>query len=89
MFNYKLNKHAQVGETVTWIVATLIIIGILMIFIYVSVLISKVKVVSVSSINVDSESTIDLLSQKTFFAYNLTNNKDKVLIDNILKQQNG
>jgi hypothetical protein len=89
MLNYKLNKRAQVGETVSWIVATLVIIGILIIFIYVSVLMSKVKVVGIGAINFYSESGVDILAQKTSFAYNLTNNKNKELIDGILLKENG
>lgn len=46
----KKNKKAQIGETLTWIVATLIIIGILLIFIYASLALAKSK--SLNSIKV-------------------------------------
>lgn len=49
------NKKAQVGETLTWIVATLIIIGTLLIFIYVSIALAKSK--SLGSGNI--KNTID------------------------------
>lgn len=75
----------QIGETVTWIIATLIIIGILIIFLVVSSLMSKVKAVRVGDVGTDlKEST--LVQQKTSFAYQLTNNKNKEIIENILKE---
>jgi hypothetical protein len=39
----KKNKKAQVGETMTWIIATLVIIGTLLIFIYFSIALAKAK----------------------------------------------
>jgi hypothetical protein len=46
----KKNKKAQIGETLTWIVATLIILGVLLIFIYASLALAKAK--SVNSLKV-------------------------------------
>jgi len=46
----KKNKKAQVGETLTWIVATLVILGVLFIFIYASVAMAKAK--SMNSIKI-------------------------------------
>ncbi|MCK9595598.1 hypothetical protein M0R19_00205 [Candidatus Pacearchaeota archaeon] len=86
MLNYKLGKKGQVGETVSWIVATLVIVGILLIFIYFSTLIAKTKLIELRDFKFGSEEKIDLLSQKNSFAYNITNNKNKELIENILKE---
>jgi hypothetical protein len=44
------NKKAQVGETMTWIVATLIIVAVLLTFIYASVALAKAKSVKPSKI---------------------------------------
>lgn len=81
------NGKGQIGETTSWVIATLIIIGILIIFIYISILMADVKKISISNIQ-SSEQEIDLLSEKTSFAYKLTDNKDKMLIDNLLKEEN-
>jgi len=37
------SKKAQVGETVTWIVATIVLIAILLIFIFASSILAKSK----------------------------------------------
>ena len=81
----KIGKKAQVGETVSWIIATLIIIGILIIFIVVSSLMSSAKLIHVGSVKIDMKET-NLLPEKTSFAYQLTNYKDKDIIENILKE---
>ena len=77
------NKKAAIGETLTRLVATIIIIFILVTFIYVSSLLSKVKTVSKGDLNVETEQIPDMLAQKTNFAFQL-NNKDKTEVENIL-----
>ncbi len=87
MYNYKLNKKAQVGETISWVVATIVIIGILMIFIYITFLMSKVKSINVENLPLpNSEQNVDLLAEKTSFAHQLDDNRGKEIIDNILKE---
>ncbi len=88
MLKYKLSRKAQVGETMSWIIATLIIIGILIIFIYISVLMANVKKINLSDLQSDSKQEINLLSEKTSLAYKLTDNKDKALIDSLLREEN-
>jgi hypothetical protein len=77
-----LNKRAQVGETITWIVGTLIIVVVLIAFVYVSSLLSKAKVVTFSSEKIEGK----LIEQKIFFADTLSKDKNKeaihVWIDN-------
>jgi TRAP-type mannitol/chloroaromatic compound transport system permease small subunit len=82
MLNYK--KKGQIGETVTWIIATLVIIGILIIFILVSSLMAKIKAIHVGDVKTDMKES-NLVKEKTSFAYQLTNNKNKDIIENILK----
>lgn len=50
MLENRKNKKAQLGETLTWIVATLVILGVLLIFIYASLVLAKAK--SLNSIKV-------------------------------------
>ncbi|MCK5149779.1 hypothetical protein KAJ87_02545 [Candidatus Pacearchaeota archaeon] len=64
-----LNKKAQLGETMTWIVATLIIIVILLIFIYVSSVLSGIKKIGISDLKFDLDEKKDFISSKTTFAY--------------------
>lgn len=82
----RYNKKAQTAETISWIVATLVIIGILLIFIYISVLMSKVKVVGIGDVKTDLGEGSAILNIKTSLANQLTNGKNKDVIDNILKQ---
>lgn len=57
------NKKAAIGETMTWIIATLIILVVLSIFIYGSHLLGKFKYVSSGEIEVEDGK--DLLKTKT------------------------
>ena len=78
------SRKAQIGETLTWIIATLVIIGILLLFIFFSSLMSKVKAIRVGNLETDIKVT-NVLKEKTSFAHQFVNYKDKELIDNILK----
>jgi len=82
------NNKGQVGETMSWVVATLIIIGILIAFIYISVLMADLKKISLADIHTESEQGVDILSEKTVLAHTLANNKDKQQIDQILGEKN-
>ena len=70
-----LNKKAQVGETMTWIVATVVIIVILTITIYTSSALSKLK-----QVNYDPpEEKVDRIERKITFAYNIDTNNAKFI----------
>ena len=70
------NKTAQLSDAMTWIVATLIIILILVIFIFASETITKYK--SISSLNLigdeNSDDTIDIIKMKNSFAFEKNKN---------------
>jgi hypothetical protein len=88
MLNCNYNKKGQIGETVSWLVATLVIVGILIIFIFISVLMSKAKTIAIGDLQTDinKESSLQV---KTNLAFNIEN-KNKNDINEILKQfQNG
>jgi len=86
MSNYKrIGKRAQIGETVIWIIATLVIVGVLLLFIFISSLMSKVKTIHVGNLETDVKVT-NLLKEKTSFAYQLTDYKNRELIEGILKE---
>lgn len=80
------DKKGQVGETVSWVVATIIIVAILLIFIWISILMAKAKNFSTGDVQTDSGTKVDLLAQKTAMANQLDNNQNKEMIDNILKE---
>jgi len=63
-------KKAQIAETMTWIVATLIIIGTLIIFIYTSsILAEKTKIIGLkNSIFSKYEKNEDLIMEKSLSA---------------------
>jgi hypothetical protein len=77
------NKKAQVGETLTWIVATLVIIGTLLIFIYFSIALAKAKSVTSGEVKTQikqiSTERIDWLESKNQMAFSRNqNNRDKI-----------
>ena len=73
------SKKAQVGESVTWIIATLIIVMILLIFIYASVILGKTKTIK-RDIKIDSGNlSLDWIKIKTEIAYKFNiQNKNKI-----------
>jgi len=80
------NKKAQLGETMTWIVATLIIIVALIMFIYTSSILAKIKVINLPDLKIDSEKDINWLETKTLFAHSQSNNQNKEKIDEWIKK---
>lgn len=72
------NRRAQVGESVTWVVATIILIIMLIVFIYASILLSKIKYLKFD-IKTSSQSSVDWINSKTQIAYSInSNNKNKI-----------
>jgi flagellar biosynthesis protein FlhB len=72
------NKRGQVGESVTWIIATIVLIGILMIFIFISVALSKTKSLEVG-LKEGAEDSADWINSKTQMAYSISaSNKNKI-----------
>ena len=73
------SKKAQVGETVTWIVATIVLIAILLIFIFASSTLAKFKSFKVN-LKDNSEEDVSWIDSKTKMAYSLNNaNKNKII----------
>ncbi len=81
------SKNGQIAETITWMVATIIIVVTLIIFIFLSVSISKSKNLNPinfvsrvgSSFMSDDIGDINVLNTKTIFALSLNeNNKEKI-----------
>lgn len=68
-----INKKAQVGESITWVVATIIVVVLLIIFIYASILLSKTKSLKFD-IKANSEDSFDWINSKTQIAYSINNN---------------
>jgi hypothetical protein len=89
MLNYKLNKKGTLGEGITWVIATLIILMAVFIFIWISSLISKTKAIHPGDIRIDMEEESTSLIMKTSFAEQLTPSKDNQKIEEILNEQNG
>jgi len=93
MLGSKRNKKGQVGETLTWIVATLIIISVLFIFIYASIAMAKVKSVGSGEIKSKAQETIgkevDWIETKNEMAF-ARDSSDRVRIERWLneKQEN-
>jgi ABC-type phosphate transport system permease subunit len=73
MLNNKKNKKAQVGESITWIIATIILVVILIIFIYASVALSKTKSFN-SDVKEKLTDSVDWINSKTEMAYSINDN---------------
>jgi uncharacterized protein YpmB len=72
------NKRAQVGEFLTWIIATIVLIAVLIIFIYVSSVLSVTKYLK-ANLSDDSEESVDWVTSKTQFAYTISSmNKNRI-----------
>jgi hypothetical protein len=76
------NKRAQVGETLTWIIASIIILVVLVVFIYASVGLAKTKNITTRDIGSDElgAGNGDWINMKTSLAFSL-NNKNKNIIE--------
>jgi competence protein ComGC len=79
-------KRGQISDTMTWVVATIIIIVILMIFIYASSVLAKTKVVSYKG----PEDKVDLLETKTSLAFlnKKVSEEEKQFIENWIEEEN-
>lgn len=88
MYKKILEKRGAIGETITWTVATLIIIGILIIFFVISSLMAKLKTINFSEVKSDIEEISPVLETKTLIAHNIAENKNKESIDKILEEWN-
>jgi len=78
------NRKAQIGETMTWVVATIIIIAVLIISIYAASLLANTKVIIPYQ---KEKKDGDLLMEKSLFAYFSVDDAKKNIIYNKLEQQ--
>jgi hypothetical protein len=72
------SKRGQIGESITWVVATVILIILLIVFIYASIILSKAKFLRFDA-KADSENSADWIGSKTEMAYSINDdNKNKI-----------
>lgn len=77
-----LNKKGQISEIMTWIVATLIIVSVLIVFIYASSLLAqKTKILKAKDLKIDTGKEQDLIEVKNNIAYTSALNSDKNIIE--------
>ena len=74
------NKRGQIGETMTWVVATIIVVVLLTIFIYASSALAKTKNLSLTDLKISLDKTKDIVNTKSLFAYEKTSEEKKVLV---------
>lgn len=76
-----LNKKAQISEIMTWVIATIVILVILIVFIYASSLLAqKTKTVEAKDLKIDFEKSVDLLETKTSIAYSFASELERNII---------
>jgi len=78
-----LNKKAEIGETMTWVIATIIIIIVLLIFLYVSSSFGIIKSLTIKTSKIansllsDTElSAIEWINAKSEKALKINNNNE-------------
>jgi len=84
MSNRRLkNNKAQVSDIMTWVVATIIIILILVVFIYASSLLAqKTKIIKIKEMKLEIPGEeINWLNSKTSFAYLRSSEEQRQIID--------
>lgn len=86
-----LNNRGQLSEVMSWIVATLVIITVLLAFIFGStILAQKTKVLDIEVPKADFESgqDLDLIDAKNFIAHEKATDAQKQIIQNYFGSQN-
>ena len=73
------NKKSQTGETLTWVVATVVILFILLVTIFLASVLNQNK-------NVEKNLNEDSIATKSFFSYLLTKNTDGKIVYEKLKE---
>ena len=73
-------KKAQIGETLTWVVATILILVILLIFIFISLTLSKSKEISLNKPSAEElrpSSELGEVGSKNSIAFSLKNENEE------------
>jgi biopolymer transport protein ExbD len=74
------NRKGQVGESITWVIATIVVIVLLIIFVYASIVLSEFKSLKVNSKKI-STGSVDWIDSKTQMAYSISpSNKNKIQV---------
>lgn len=82
------NKKGEIGETINWIVATIIILGILLVSVYITSIMSNLKIIREADVTSDLKSDSQVLEMKTSLSLRI-NNIDREKIENALEEKNG
>jgi uncharacterized protein YxeA len=76
------SKRAEVGTTMTWVIATIIIVIILLVFLYGSTILGGMNKLSIEGkklfVSQDYKRTDNWINTKTAMAYSLATNKDDI-----------
>lgn len=89
MYRNILNKkNGAIGETLTWVFATPIILGALISFMIISLFLFNVKAINLGDIKTNIAEESPVLVVKTFIAHDIAEDRNKETIDNILEEWN-
>jgi hypothetical protein len=84
----KFNKKGGIGDIFAWVVATIVIAGLLFFFLVSSSILAKNKKILPADIDLNIGDGSSTLEVKNFLSYTITNNKDRQKIENILEEKN-
>jgi hypothetical protein len=84
----KYNRRGQVADTMTWIVATIIIVLVLILFVYASSILAKTKGIErfVKGLFSEDDEEVDWIKVKTDLAYEIED-KNKALIEKWIEDE--
>jgi ABC-type sulfate transport system permease component len=88
MYNLILNKKGEIPETFTWVFATPIIVGVLVLFLIISVMLFGVKSISIREVQSDVSDESPIFSMKTSLAHGSIGNLNKEAIDAVIGEWN-
>lgn len=86
--NFLRNRFGSEGETITWTGATIIIIGALIIFLLLSSLVAKIKVLNSEEVVSNVGEEFPVLFVKTLIAHDIADDRNKEIIEDILEEWN-
>lgn len=86
MLDRKFRK-GEVGEIMTWTVATIVVIFLLIFFTYLAMSVAKVKNIEVDELPISSEKGADYLSSKNSISLFLTDKNERTKVEQWMNDQ--
>ncbi len=73
------NRKAQIAETLTWVIATIIIVFIISFSVYAAVLLGSAKIIDNSKIGISGAGSVNWIGEKNELAFEKNNNNQDAI----------